>query len=114
MLSNQHFGYQKLTIEQPLLKDGEIVKDKKGVVKPDSKLRDYERIPLEASPTEYFEREVKPFSDQAWFDKSNIKIGYEINFNKEFYKFTPPRPLDELKNELESLNNDIKKIIETL
>ena len=54
--NNEFFGYTKITIEQPLIDDeGNIVKDKKGNPKPDPKLRDYERVPLNECIDEYFE-----------------------------------------------------------
>ncbi len=98
---NQFFGYTKITIEQPLKVNGEIVKDKKGEVKPDSSLRDYERIPLGEDIEEYFEREVKPHLPESWMDKSKEKnVGYEINFTKYFYQYKPLRSLEDLTKEL--------------
>jgi len=69
------------------LKRGKTVVDKKGKPKPDSKLRDYEKIPLKENVDEYFEREVKPHVPHAWMDRKKDKIGYEINFTKYFYKY---------------------------
>ena len=50
----------RVTIEQPKVENGEIVRDKKGNPKPDSKLRDSERVPLSDDIEEYFNREVEP------------------------------------------------------
>jgi type I restriction enzyme M protein len=40
---------------------------------------------------EYFEREVLPFAPDAWISGKEVKVGYEINFNKYFYEYTPPK-----------------------
>jgi len=113
--SNDFFGYKKLTIEQPLVdEDGNTIMNKKGNPKPNSKLRDYERIPLSENIEDYFEREIKPHSPNSWIDKDKISIGYEINFNKCFFQYQPLRSTKEIfseLNHLESLiNNDIEKL----
>ncbi len=57
---NEFFGYTKVTIEQPKVENGKVVTDRQGNPKPDTKKRDYERIPLSEDIEEYFQREVKP------------------------------------------------------
>jgi type I restriction enzyme M protein len=111
---NHFFGYTKVTIEQPLVEDGKVVKDKKGNPKSDSKLRDYERIPLGVDVDEYFEREVNPHLPNSWMDREKDSVGYEINFTKYFYQYKPLRSsleitkdLLELERESESLMNQI-------
>ena len=106
IFENDFFGYLKITIEQPLKEDGVIIKDKKGIVKPDSSLRDNERIPLGVDVEEYFEREVKPHLPESWLDRSKDNVGYEINFTKYFYKYTPLRLLSDLTNELLELEKE--------
>ena len=54
IFDNEFFGYTKITIEQPKVENGEVVRDKKGNPKPDSKLRDSERVPLSEDIEEYF------------------------------------------------------------
>jgi len=103
---NQFFGFTKVTIEQPLKENGEIVKDKKGIVKPDSSLRDNERIPLGVDIQEYFEREVKPHLPESWMDSSKVSVGYEINFTKYFYQYKPLRSLEDLTKELLELEKE--------
>jgi type I restriction enzyme M protein len=107
---NNFFGYTKVVIEQPLIENGEIKKDSKGNIKPDSSKRDYERIPLSRSIDEYFEREVKPHLPDAWMDRTKDKIGYEINFTRYFYKFKPLRSLEEITKELKQLDEEIKQL----
>jgi type I restriction enzyme M protein len=106
IFENEFFGYRKVTIEQPLKENGVIVKDKKGVIKTDSSLRDNERIPLGVDVDEYFEREVKPHLPESWMDRSKDSVGYEINFTKYFYQYKPLRSLNDLTKELLDLEKE--------
>lgn len=103
---NQFFGYTKVTIEQPLKENGEIVKDKKGNIKTDGSLRDNEKIPLGVDIEQYFEREVKPHLPESWMDRSKDSVGYEINFTKYFYQYKTLRSLKEITKELLDLEKD--------
>ena len=106
---NEFFGYTKVTIERPLIEKNEllnqeiIIRDKNGNPKPDTTLRDYERVPLTEDIDEYFEREVKPHVPDSWIDQKKDKVGYEINFTKYFYQFKPLRSLKEITDELLTL-----------
>lgn len=102
----EFFGYTKITIEQPLLEKGKRVLDKHGNQKPDSSLRDNERVPLGEDIDEYFEREVKPHVPNAWVDESKSQVGYEINFTKYFYKYKPLRSLKEITDDLMKLEKE--------
>jgi len=82
---NNHFGYTRVTIERPLIENGEIHFKTNGKPKPNSKLRDVERIPLQDDIDEYLDKEVTPFLRDSWFDRSKDRIGYEINFTLPFY-----------------------------
>jgi type I restriction enzyme M protein len=113
---NEFFGYRKLTIEQPLVQEGKVVMDKKGSPKPDGSLRDTERIPLDVDIDDYFEKEVKPHLPNSWVDKDKTQVGYEINFTKYFYKYTPLRSVQdvlkdllELEKESDGLMNELVK-----
>jgi type I restriction enzyme M protein len=97
---NEFFGYKKLTIEQPMVQDGKLVLDKKGNPKPDGSLRDTERIPLDVDIDDYFEKEVKPHLPKSWVDKDKTQVGYEINFTKYFYKYTPLRSVQDVLKDL--------------
>jgi type I restriction enzyme M protein len=103
---NQFFGFTKVTIEQPLKENGVVIKDKKGVVKSDSSLRDNERIPLGIDVDEYFEKQVKPHLPESYMDRSKDSIGYEINFTKYFYQYKPLRSLSDLTRELLDLEKE--------
>ena len=93
--------------------------DKKGNVEPNPDLRDYENVPLKEDIYEYFEREVKPHVPLAWIDetKRDAKdgevgiVGYEIPFNRHFYEYVPPRPLEEIDAELETLSREIVELL---
>ena len=100
---NDFFGYTKVTIEQPIIEDGEIVTKKDGSPKPDTSKRDYERIPFSIDIDEFFQKEVKPFLPNSWIDKSKNITGYEINLTKYFYQFKRPRTLSDLHSDLEKL-----------
>lgn len=108
---NKFFGYTKVTVERPLIENGVIIRDKKGNPKPDSSLRDYEKIPLGNDIDKYFEREVKPHVSDAWMDRSKDKIGYEISFTKYFYKYKPLRPIDEIKADIETLEAETEGLL---
>lgn len=80
-------------------------------LEPDSNLRDFENVPLREDIDEYFKREVLPHVPDAWMDRSKDKIGYEINFNRHFYKYTPPRPLEEIDADLKKAEEEIMRLL---
>jgi type I restriction enzyme M protein len=96
------------------------VRDTKERIESDTDLRDYERVPLKEDVFEYFEREVKPhvadaFIDENYTDEQDGKVGrvgYEINFNRYFYEYDPPRPLDEIEEDLQEVQRDIVEMME--
>lgn len=85
----------------------EICRDADGNPEPDSELRDYENVPLKDDIHEYFEREVRPHVSDAWIDEGKTKVGYEIPITRQFYKYTPPRALGEIKSEIAELEREI-------
>ena len=78
---------------------------------PDPDLRDLERVPLTEDVGAYFEREVHPHVPDASMDRSKDRVGYEINFNRYFYKYTPPRPLEEIDADLNKMAEDIMQLL---
>ena len=78
---------------------------------PDTELRDFENVPLKDDIDAYFEREVRPHVPDAWMDRDKDKIGYEINFNRHFYKYTPPRPLEEIDVDLKEAGEKIVRLL---
>jgi len=112
---NEFFGYTKVTIEQPLLNDdGTVLTDRGGEPKPDSKKRDYERVPLTEDIDEYYEREVKPHLPDSWVDRSKDKVGYEINFTKYFYQYKPLRSLEEITQDLLKLDEESEGLMKDI
>lgn len=102
--------------------EADICLDKKGNPEPDTGLRDNENVPLDESVFDYFEREVKPHVSDAWIDEEKRDpldgrigiVGFEIPFNRHFYQFTPPRPLEEIDADLKACTDRIKQMIEDL
>lgn len=100
----------------------EVCTDSKGNPEPETGLRDYENVPLTESVYDYFDREVKPHVPDAWIDESKRDekdgevgiVGFEIPFNRHFYEFTPPRPLEEIDADLKHCTDRIKQMIEGL
>ncbi|MCP5352234.1 MAG: SAM-dependent DNA methyltransferase [Chromatiales bacterium] len=85
----------------------------------DSDLADTERVPLDQNITDYFEAEVLPHVADAWInpDKRDDRdgqiglVGYEINFNRYFYEYVPPRPLAEIDAELKAVEKEIADLL---
>ena len=86
-------------------------RDKDGNPEPDSELRDYENIPLKEDIHAYFAREVLPHVPDAWIDESKTKVGYEIPFNRHFYQYMPPRPLEEIEADIKTIEQDILQML---
>lgn len=82
------------------------MKNKKDI-EPDTDLRDTESIPLKENIEEYFAREVLPHVPDAWIDHSKTKIGYEIPFTRQFYKYTALRSSAEIMDEIRALEVEI-------
>ena len=111
--------------------DADPMLDKNGDPVPDSDLRDQENVPLEGLPIpwmpdpkprlesepyrkrmdEYMETEVLPWVPDAWVDHTKTKLGYEIPFTREFYVYTPPRPLKDINAEIEELEAEIVNLL---
>ena len=113
---NEAFGYTTITVERPLRDEtGEVVVfergRQKGQPQPDSNLRDTENVPLGEDIRAYFEREVLPHAPDAWIDEAKSKVGYEIPFNRHFYVFEPPRPLEEIDAELKAVSANILRML---
>jgi len=89
----------------------DYVLDKKGNKMPDTNLRDSEKIPLKQDIKEYFESEVKPYYHDAWMDRKKDKVGYEINFTKYFYEYTPPRHLEEIESDIKDVIGEIQELL---
>ena len=110
---NDFFGYTKVTVERPLIDEetGDILRDEQGNPKPDTKLRDYERVSFTEDIDDYYQREVKPYVPDSWIDRKKDKVGYEINFNKYFYSVKSLRSLQEITQEIANLEKETDKLM---
>ena len=82
-----------------------------GGCEPDPALRDFENVPLKDDIDEYFEDEVRHHIPDTWMDRRKDKIGYEINFNRYFYQYSPPRPLEDIDAELKQAEEEIMRLL---
>ncbi|MDO8787392.1 MAG: class I SAM-dependent DNA methyltransferase [Sulfuritalea sp.] len=119
----------------------EICQDKKGHPEPDADLRDTENVPLPAGialplPLDYegkknkgkvdvapllklvenhceayLAAEVLPYRADAWIAHDKIKVGYEIPFNRHFYEYEAPRPLEAIEADILALERDIMAML---
>ena len=108
-----------------------VIIDRKGNPEPDPDLRDNENVPLSPVPLpfvedptdrfatlvyrtavdDYMRNEVLPYVPDAWVDHSRTKIGYEIPLTRHFYKYVPPRPLEEIDAEIKALEDEIQQLL---
>ena len=108
IFNNEDFGFNRIQIESPLYENGVIVtKGKKNMPVADASKRDFENVPLVEDIDRYFEREVKPYSPEAWIEKSKTKVGYEIPFTRYFYKYEAPEYSEDIEKRLSVLESDI-------
>ena len=107
-----------------------LVQGKKHAFEPDPQLRDNESISLpqgfiqmsdvertkkvEKVAEEHLRKEIHPYVSDAWVDHSKTKIGYEIPFTRQFYVYTPARPVSELRGEIEALEKQIREMMRQL
>jgi type I restriction enzyme M protein len=111
--------------------DAPVITDRKGNPESDPELRDNENVPLPAVPVsfvedpterfgtleyrtavdDYLRDEVLPYVPDAWVDYDRTKIGYEIPLTRHFYKYVPPRPLEEIDAEITALENEIQRLL---
>jgi len=80
---------------------------------PDPELRDNEQVPLleEGGIQAFVEREVLPYAPDAWYVTSSVKIGYEISFNRYFYKPPPLRSLEEISADILALESETEGLL---
>ena len=119
----------------------EICRDKKGRPEPDADLRDTENVPFPTGialplPLDYegkknkgkvdvtallalvqdhceayLAAEVLPYRPDSWIDHSKIKVGYEIPFNRHFYEYEAPRPLEQIETDIDGLEKEIMAML---
>jgi type I restriction enzyme M protein len=120
IFDNSSFGYYKIKVSQPMRDEkGKIIKDSKGKPKADKTLNDTENVPMKngnaiETINEYFQKEVVPFAADAWYDKTNIKVGYEIAFNKYFYQYEALRPLSDIAADILALEQETEHLLKEI
>ena len=108
----EYFKYSKLFIMNPERDaEGNVVKDKKGKPVIDKSLNDTEIIPWLTDRDEYLQKNVAPYSPDFIVDEKKTKIGYEIPFTREFYKYTPLKPAADIFEELKALEQQEAEIM---
>lgn len=109
---NDYFKYSKLFIMNPERDaEGNIVCDKKGKPVMDKSLNDTEIIPWLTNRDDYLQKNVAPYSPDFIVDEKKTKIGYEIPFTREFYKYTPLKPSADIFEELKALEQQEAEIM---
>lgn len=104
--------------------DAPIVTGRGGKVEADTDLRDAENVPLPAGwfdldddarskaledcAEQHLEMEILPYVPDAWIDHTKTKVGFEIPFTRQFYIYTPPRPVEEVAAEIRDLEAQIQ------
>ncbi|MDX6650391.1 MAG: type restriction enzyme protein [Solirubrobacteraceae bacterium] len=111
--------------------DAPIITGRKGNHEPDPELRDTENVPLPAVPVsfvedpterfatseyrvaidDYVREEVLQYVPDAWVDYDRTKLGYEIPLTRHFYRYVPPRPLEEIDAEIKALELEIQRLL---
>lgn len=100
--------------ENELADFGFYATDKAGefiTYEPSSDLRDSETVPLKDEIHGYFLKEVKPHVDEAWINLDSTKIGYEISFNKYFYRHQPLRSMEDVAKDIVTLEQQAEGLI---
>jgi type I restriction enzyme M protein len=101
---NEDFKFRKVTVQQPLLDATGKPVLKKGQKQPDKEKKDTESIPWKEDVEAYMKKNVYPYAPNAWIEPKDTKIGYEIPFTREFYKYVAPRKSDEIFASLQELD----------
>lgn len=130
VLNREDFGFQRITVERPVLGGNGQPALKKGKQQPDPKLRDQENVPLPAGwfnldsdertkavvemADQHLTAEIRPYVPDAWIDHTKTKIGVEIPFTRQFYIYTPPRPVTEIVAQIKKLESQIQYLMSGL
>lgn len=110
-LARKHMGTKDKTAEPTTNEKGDVLSD--------SELRDAEYVPFNEDIEAYFQREVVPYWPDAWInyqvidakDEKTGVVGTEINFNREFYVYTPPRSREAIAADIEAKERKFMKLL---
>lgn len=111
IFNNEDFGYWEITVNHPKIdENGEQELDKKGkpVFEKDTEIVSFT---YNGGIDAYLKNEVYTYAPNAVYDEKKTKIGYEISFTKYFYKPVELRPLQDIINELHSLEQETEGLL---
>ncbi|TCK96976.1 class I SAM-dependent DNA methyltransferase [Paraburkholderia sp. BL9I2N2] len=99
--------------------DAQPMRDEKGNVMADPDFRQFENVPLDQDIHEYFTKDVLSHVPDAWIDESKKDdkdghvgvVGYEINFNRYFFRYQPPRALVAIDADLKAIEDEIAGLL---
>lgn len=114
LVESAEFGYQKITVETPLLDESNKPVLKRGKPVADASKRDTEMVPLVENIDDFYEKEIKPYNPLAWIDESKTKIGYEIPFTRMFYDYHPLESAEEIAAEIRASEKKLMDKLESL
>jgi type I restriction enzyme M protein len=100
--------------------EAKVCRDAKSQPEPDTEMRDTESVPLAESIEAFFDREVTPHVPDAWIndgvrdekDGEIGRVGYEINFNRYFYTYVPPRLLADIEADVRAIEDEIGSLLD--
>ncbi len=114
VFANAYFGFTKVTVETAEIDENGNEVLKKGKKQAVKGKTDSEIIPLMEDIDKYFDKNVLPFNNHAFMDRTKDKIGYEIPFTRIFYKFVEPRKSDDIFNEFKELSNQEQELMKKI
>ena len=114
VFDNAYFGYTKVTVETADTDENGNEVLKKGKQQAIKGKTDSEIIPLTEDIEKYFYKNVLPFNEHAFMDRTKDKIGYEIPFTRIFYKFVEPRKSDDIFAEFKELSNQEQELMKKI
>lgn len=108
---NEDFKFTKVVVETPLYNPDGTPMLKRGKPQPDTAKRDTEVIPCKQDIADYMARNVLPYNPDAWIDEKKSKVGYEIPFTREFYKYVAPRKSEDIFAHLQELEQQEQELM---
>ena len=109
LISKAYMAFENGTYEdgelvvESKVKDCDDFKFTKVAIKLPEKKKDTENVPFKEDIEAYMQKNVYPYAPEAKVDMKASKIGFEIPFSREFYKYVAPRKSDEIFVHLQEL-----------
>ncbi len=114
VVKRMHRGYVPVDPIRGLFEDRTGGRQRFVEYEPDPRLRDTEQIPLqeEGGIEGFLRREVLPYAPDAWYVAKSVKVGYEISFNRYFYKLEPMRTLEEIRADIAAVEREAEGLLD--